>query len=130
MGETWGFSQLWDKTWENPNLIKIPETPYKIRFYRQYNFIVFRFSQVSTFFYYVHAKQVFAGGRLYFFLASPPHKQKNTEIYPLHSYIFLSENQQFPLLKNPASLNPPLPFPHISNIFYSSKHQKLPIYKP
>ena len=71
MGETWGFSQLWDKTWENPNLIKIPETPYKIRFYRQYNFIVFRFSQVSTFFSLCSCKTSFCWWQIIFFSRLP-----------------------------------------------------------
>ena len=71
----------------------------------------------------VHAKQVFAGGRLYFLLASPPHKQKNTEIYPLHSYIFPSENQQFPLLKNPATLTSSSSF---STLFILTNPSEIP----
>lgn len=86
----------------------------------------FDFPKFQLLFHFVHAKQVFAGGRLYFLLASPPHKQKNTETYPLHFYTFPSENQHFTPLKNPAALNPPLPFPHISHIFYSSKHPETP----
>ena len=77
----------------------------------------------------VHAKQVFAGGRLYFLPASPPHKQKNTKTYLLHSYTFPSKNQHFPLLKNPAALTSSSSPSHIFFSYtYPSTIQKLPIY--
>ena len=84
----------------------------------------FDFPKFQLLFHYVHAKQVFAGGRLYFLLASPPQKKKNTETYPLHFYTFPSENQHFTPLKNPAALNPPLPFPHFLFLLIPLKSPK------
>ena len=75
----------------------------------------------------VHAKQVFAGGKLYFLLASFPHKQKNTTIYPLHSYTFPPENQLLHSLKRVLlPSHPPLPFPLSFSYIYSSRTPKIP----
>ena len=76
----------------------------------------------------VHANLFFAGLQKIFFahypFTSTKNQQKNTEIYLLHSYIFPSKNQQFPLLKNPAALNPPLPFPHFLFLLIPLKSPK------
>ena len=77
----------------------------------------------------VHAKQVFAGGKLYFLLASSPHKQKNTEIYPLHSYTFPPENQLLHSLKRvllPPHPPLPLPFPLSFSLHLSFQTPKIP----
>lgn len=92
-------------------------SPYQFFIFPSFNLVFTMFMQISFLLIY----------KKYFLLASSPHKQKNTEIYPLHSYTFPPENQLLHSLKRVLlPPHPPLPFPLSFSYIYSSNHLKTP----
>lgn len=109
MSETWGFFQIWGKSWEKSILSKIPATPYKIRTCRQYLLICFSFPQVSTLFSLCSCKFLFCRFTKNIFCSPSPYinkkyMKKHRNLSSSLSYISIRKSIASFTEKTPATI--------------------------